>query len=300
MIDIRNILCPVDRSEISARTLGVAASLAHWFDARLRVLEVVSTTLPPLAASPAAVKGLSLQMRRAILEELERFAEPARQVGVPMYFEVEEGEVVAEILAEADELPADLIVVGTHGRSGFERFALGSVAEKVLRRARCPVLTVPPGEMAAPATGAPFSTIVCAVDFSDASLKGLEYAFALAEEGDAKIIVTHVIDWPDDSSLPPALASAVANTRHEWEDTKRAQLARLVPTSVRDWCTPEEVLLVGSPSRDIVRLAQERAADVIVMGVHGRGAIDLAIFGSTTHRVVRDAPCPVLTVRTRG
>lgn len=299
MIDVRNILCPVDRSDASGRALAVGAALAHWFDARLRVLEVVSTTLPPVAASPAAVKGLSIELRRAILEELERFAEPARRFGAPTYFEVEEGDVVAGILAEAAELPADLIVIGTHGRSGFERFTLGSIAEKVLRRAEHPVLTVPPGDIVVPSDGPPFKTMICAVDFSDASLKGLEYAFSLAEEGNAQILVTHVIDWPDDSSLPPALSSAIASTRREWEDSKRAQLRQLVPTSVRDWCTPEEVLLVGSPARDLVRLAQERHADLIVMGVHGRGALDLAIFGSTTHQVVREAPCPVLTVRTR-
>jgi nucleotide-binding universal stress UspA family protein len=297
MIDVRNILCPVDRSDVSGRALGVGAALAHWFDARVRVLEVVSSTLPPLAASPAAVQGLSIELRRAILDELERFAAPAREFGVPMYFEVEEGDVVTAVLEEAAELPADLIVIGTHGRSGFERFALGSVTEKILRRASCPVLTVPPGGVVEPSEGPPFRTIVAAVDFSEASLKGLEYAFSLAEEDNAQIIVAHVLDWPDETSLPPALAGAVANTRREWEGTKRAQLNQLVPQAVQDWCAPEAVLLVGSPARDLVTLARERDADLIVMGVHGRGALDLAIFGSTTHRVVRHAPCPVLTVR---
>ncbi len=240
-----------------------------------------------------------MDVRRALLEELDRFAQPARSSGVPMHFTVEEGNVVNEILREAAALHADLIVLGTHGRSGFDRVGLGSVTEKVLRRASCPVLTVPPSDTAVPlADGPPFRRIVCAVDFSDASLKGLEHAFSLAQEDDAQLFVTHVIDWPDDANLPPALAQAIASTRREWEHGKQRQLEQLVPESSRTWCRPEHVLRVGPPARELLRVAAEREADLIVVGVHGRGAIDLALFGSTTHKILRDAGCPVLTVRT--
>jgi nucleotide-binding universal stress UspA family protein len=300
MIDIHNILCPVDRSDISRRALLVAAALARWHDARLRVLEVVSVPLPAPSAAPVAVTGLSLEVRRRLLEELDRFAEPARASGVPMHFTVEEGNIVNAILGEAASLPADLLVMGTHGRSGFERLALGSVTDKAIRRAACPVLTVPPSDGAVPfEVGPPFKRIVCAVDFSDASLKALEHAFALAQEDDAELFVTHVIDWPDDASMPPALAQAITATRRDWEDEKRRQLERLVPDSVRAWCRPQHVLRVGSPVRELLRVAEEHDADLIVMGVHGRRALDRALFGSTTHAMVREAACPVLTVRAR-
>jgi nucleotide-binding universal stress UspA family protein len=300
MTDINHILCPVDRSEIARRALLVAAALARWHDARLRVMEVVSVPLPAPSAAPAAIQGLSMDVRRGLLEELDRFAEPARSSGVPMHFTVEEGNVVNEILSEAAEHHADLIVMGTHGRSGFDRVALGSVTEKVLRRAPCPVLTVPPADTTVPvADGPPFKRIVCAVDFSDASLKGLDHAVTLAQEDDAQLFVTHVIAWPDDATLPPALAQAITSTRREWEHEKLRQLQQLVPESARTWCRPETVLRVGSPARELLRLAAERDADLIVMGVHGHGAIDRALFGATAHKVVRDARCAVLTVRTR-
>jgi nucleotide-binding universal stress UspA family protein len=300
MTDIHDILCPVDRSDIARRALLVAAALARWHDARLRVMEVVSVPLPAPFAAPAAVQGLSMDVRRGLLEELDRFAEPARSSGVPMHFTVEEGNVVNEILTAAGALHADLIVMGTHGRSGFDRVALGSITEKVLRRASCPVLTVPPSDTAVPvADGPPFKRIVCAVDFSDASLKGLEYAFTLAQEDDAQLFVTHVIDWPEDATLPSALAQAIAATRRDWEHEKRRQLERLIPESTRTWCRPEQVLRVGSPAGELLRVAAERDADLIVMGVHGRAAIDVALFGSTTHKIVRGAACPVLTVRAK-
>jgi nucleotide-binding universal stress UspA family protein len=162
------------------------------------------------------------------------------------------------------------------------------------------VLTVPPSATTVPIDdGPPFRRIVCAVDFSDSSLKGLEQALSLAQEDAAQLFVTHVIDWPDDATLPPALAQAIASTRRDWEHEKQRQLERLIPESARAWCQPEAVLRIGSPARELLRVAEERDADLIVMGVHGRGAIDRALFGSTTHKIVRDARCAVLTVRTR-
>lgn len=298
MTDIHAILCPVDRSDIARRALLVGAALARWYDARLHVMEVVSVPLPAPSAAPAAVRGLSLDVRRNLLEELDRFAEPARASGAPMRFAVEEGNVVNAVLAQAAELQAGLIVMGTHGRSGFDRLALGSVTEKLLRRARCPVLTVPPGDTAVPlADGPPFKRIVCGVDFSDASLKGVEHALTLAQEDDARLCLTHVINWPDDETLSPALAAAIAGTRRDWEREKHRQLERLMPASAETWCEPEVLVRVGSPARELLRVAAEREADLIVMGVHGRGAIDQLVFGSTTHHLVREARCPVLTVR---
>jgi nucleotide-binding universal stress UspA family protein len=297
--DVRNVLCPVDRSPTSLRALLVGAALARWHDARLRVMEVVSLPLLPPSMAPVIVQGLTMEVRTALLEELDRFSDPVRRFGVPIHFAVEEGDIATGIVTEAANVPADLIVMGTHGRSGFERLALGSVTEKVLRRASCPVLTVPPNEHPLPESGAPFRRIVCAVDFSAASIKGLEYAYSLAQEADATLWVTHVIDWPEDRTLPESLAKAVASTRREWEDEKRRQLKVLVPDTAGTYCRPERVLLVGSPAAELVRFADEKQADVIVVGVHGRGAFDLAVFGSTTHKVVREAGCPVLTIRSR-
>jgi nucleotide-binding universal stress UspA family protein len=294
MIEINAILCPVDRSEVSRRALIVGAELARWYGARLRVLEVAAAGLPPAAASPSAVAGLTPALRRAILDELQRFAACADGVATDVV--VEEGDVVTRILAEASARATGLIVMGTHGRSGVERLVAGSITEKVLRQAPCPVLTVPPGQGAVPPGPGPFKSILCAVDFSQASTHAVQYALSLAQEADARLVVAHVVDWPNTAGLSAPLAAAINETRRDYDARRLEQLRAAVPASAREWCRVEEILATGTPGREIVRLANTQAIDLIVMGVHGRSALNLAIFGSTTRQVVHDAHCPVLTV----
>jgi len=294
MIEIDTILCPVDRSEVSRRALLVGAALARWYRARLRVLEVVAAGVPPAAATPAAVTGLTPAWRRAILDELRRFAACAD--GVTTDVVVEEGDVVTRILADASARASGLIVMGTRGRGGLERLVAGSVTEKVLRQAPCPVLTVPPGQGAVPPGPGPFKAILCAVDFSRASLHAVEYALSLAQEADARLVLAHVIDWPNTAGFSALLAAAVEETRRDYERRRLDQLGAAVPAAAREWCRVEEILVTGAPGREIVHVADTQAIDLIVMGVHGRSALNLAIFGSTTRQVVHDAHCPVLTV----
>lgn len=294
MIEINTVLCPVDRSEVSRRALMVGAALARWYDARLRVLEVASAGLPPAAASPSAVAGMTPALRRAILDELQRFAACADGVATDVV--VEEGDVVTRILADASARATGLIVMGTHGRAGLPRLVAGSITEKVLRQAPCPVLTVPPGQRAVPPGPGPFKAMLCAVDFSRASLHAVEYALSLAQEADARLVIAHVIDWPNTATLSPPLAAAIDESRRDYETRRLADLRAVVPPSAREWCRVEEVLAIGTPGRELVRIAGTQAIDLIVMGVHGRSALNLALFGSTTRRVVHDARCPVLTV----
>lgn len=281
MIEIKRILVPCDFSAFSARALERAAAIARWYEARLTVLHVV-----PLAQD--------LPPREVAAAELARFVEPARDAGVPIETAVAEGDPVREILGRASESRADLLVIGTHGRGGFERWVLGSVTEKVLRKAPCPVLTVS-GHGSAPAPAA-LKSILCPVDFSEASLRALEYAFSLAQETDARLTLLHVVRELPAASDPASFD--VSGYRARVLEEARRRLHGLVPAGVRDWCTPEERVATGKPHREIVGAAQAQAAGLIVMGVHGRGVVDLALFGSTTHQVVRAADCPVLTIRT--
>ena len=117
---------------------------------------------------------------------------------------VESGYPVRHILARAAALPADLVVMGTHGRSGFERLVLGSVTEKVLRKAPCPVMAVPPP--AVTVGKLPYGRLLCPVDFSDSSEAALRFACSIAEEADARLTIVHVFDWqarrrPDDGAV---------------------------------------------------------------------------------------------------
>jgi nucleotide-binding universal stress UspA family protein len=126
---------------------------------------------------------------------MKNLASTVEGTRVPLEIALGEGYPAYAIAAKAAEAKSDLIVIGTHGRSGVERLMLGSVTEKVLRKAGCPVLTVPPkaGDPA-PAAPATFKRIVCAIDFSDCSMRALEYAMSLAQESNSTLIVLHVIE----------------------------------------------------------------------------------------------------------
>jgi nucleotide-binding universal stress UspA family protein len=302
MIEIRRILCPTDLSEIAPRAFDHALALARFHQAEVELLYVSEPLLPgpaaPASYPPWAV--LDPAVRGRLREALEALAAGAQPLGVPVSPNIVEGRVVAELLGRARAWPADMIVMGTHGRGGFERWVLGSVTEKVLRQAPCPVLTVPP-----PATGVHpqgavlFRRIVCPVDFSAASLAALRHALKLAEESAAEITVVHVVEWLAEEEPGAKIAGFdVPEFRRYLEKDARERLSRLVPADARDWCEPREEVLGGRPWREILRLADERSADLVVMGVRGRNAIDLALFGSTTHHVVRGARCPVLVVHT--
>jgi nucleotide-binding universal stress UspA family protein len=159
------------------------------------------------------------------------------------------------------------------------------------------VLTVPP--RAPDAVPIPsFKNILCAIDFSDSSLKALHYASSLAQETDARLTVLHVIELPvsgEHASVgsTDVLRQYAVATEQERRDT----LKTVVPDAVRAYCHVETELRKGKPYREILQAAAERKSDVIVMGVQGRGPVDLAFFGSTAQHVVRQAVCPVLTLR---
>jgi nucleotide-binding universal stress UspA family protein len=209
--------------------------------------------------------------------------------------DLEEGPVVHEILQAAQSRAADLIVMGTHGRGGFEHLLLGSVTEKVLRKATCPVLTVPPGERQ-PAPSGAFKTILCATDFSDTATRAIAYARALAERSHGRLILVHALDWPF-GQMPRPPATPLAELLVSMETDADERLHKAVPDEHRHQCHVEQVVTRGRAPHDIVRLAKDQGADLVVLGVRGRGAINLALLGSTAHYVIREAACPVLTVR---
>src|SRR5262249_17976903 len=138
--------------------------------------------------------------RQLMEEELRSWLEPANRAGLRITPLVDEGNPATRILDRASSVQADFIVMGTHGLSGFEHFMLGSIAEKVLRRATCPVMTVPPA--AVTTARVPYTRLLCAVDFSESSLAALRFAFSIGKESDANLTILHVFEWPpDDETL---------------------------------------------------------------------------------------------------
>jgi nucleotide-binding universal stress UspA family protein len=164
------------------------------------------------------------------------------------------------------------------------------------------VLTVPPRARAT--SRLPFSRLLCPVDFSDASVAALQMARTLARESESALTVLHVIEWPWHeppapvvAGLPAAQAEALAEYHRYVETSARARLEGLIQKAVVDMSAPVPRLSYGKPYVEILRVAAEEAADLIVIGVHGRNLLDMTMFGSTTNQVVRQATCPVLTLR---
>jgi nucleotide-binding universal stress UspA family protein len=302
MIEIRRILCPTDLSDIAPRALDNALALARFHRAEIELLYVSEPLLPgpagPVSYPPWSV--LDPAVRGRLAQALEALIAGAAPKGVAIAPKVVEGRVVAELLGRARSWPADLVVMGTHGRGGFERLVLGSVTEKVLRQAPCPVLTVPPPAAGVHPEGSVlFRRIVCPVDFSPASLAALGHALKLAEESCADLHVLHVVEWlAEEDPMAHVAGFDVPEFRRHLQRDAESRLAKLVPDEARNWCKPHELVTRGRPWREILRVAEEQDAELVVMGVRGRNPVDLALFGSTTQHVVRGARCPVLVVHT--
>jgi len=302
MTAFKRILCPVDFSEFSRHALDEAIAIAHLYDGCVTALHVfpIAISADPFGGLPEFQPFTLTDRHRAhILRQLSDFAvsegAEARRITVALR---EGTDIHAEILEAADRMNPDLIVMGTHGRSGFQHVMLGSVAEKVLHKARYPVLTVPRrAPDAVPRGPVPFARILCAIDFSECSLAALRHAISLAADTGARVDVLSVVQlipmYETMSGVPlyyPGLLSDLKADIWKRLNSVVAEAAPEIPV--------ERIVTVGSPHREIVRVASERNAELVLLGAYSHGPIDHMFFGSTTNHVVHQARCPVLTVRT--
>jgi nucleotide-binding universal stress UspA family protein len=297
---IQRILCAVDLSGASADAAAQAIALATWCHARITALHVCEPVFAPIPGLPPLNERIREDERALARECLAQYFVGARAAGVPVEVRVDAGSPAAGILDCADATRADVIVMATHGASGVQHLVLGSVTEKVLRQARCGVLTVPPLARTAPPR--PFSRILCPVDFSDPSLSAVESAVSLARASSATLTLMHVVEWPWHEPPPPAdglpgpQAAALVEFRRYIEASARMRLEKLAADVALE-SPPVLSIAHGRPYVEILRVAAESGADLIVMGVHGRNVVDMTLFGSTTNQLVRRATCPVLTFR---
>jgi nucleotide-binding universal stress UspA family protein len=286
-----HVLCPVDFSDTSQHALDHAAAIAHRDQARLTVLFVFanlpSMDVPPLVLSPADRERIRVDLRRMC-------ANVPNAVHVDLV--VREAErVYRAILEEQNGLGADLLVLGTHGRSGFQHMAVGSVTEKVIRAVKCPTLVVPPRAAdVSPGTAPRVERILCPIDFSASSMNAFALARAMAEETGARLTALAVVDVAYELRDSSMLANLdVEGIARATESETRRRLAGLAGHGAH---TIEAVVECGAAPAKVLERAARDGSDLIVMGVHGRGALDLRLFGSTTHQVIRRATCPVLVI----
>jgi len=290
MLKIERILCPVDFSEFSTRAYEYAHSLARQYRAKLFVQHVAEPFLSihHTQISQDLIDQVYSQEVAEVKQKVRELAAPGAEVEPEIV--LERGPVADSILQFAECRDIDLIAMGTHGRRGLDRVVLGSVTERILRKARCPVLTVhgpTEGSATAGDKTVQLRKILFCTDFSDNSPRALEYAFLLACQYKAEISLLHVIERSSGGKDVDAEKQQVLQ-----------QLQTVVPENVQRCATVVPAVRVGKAYEQILEHAAETQADLIVMGVRGRNAVDLALFGSTTHRVIQLGQCPVLVVRT--
>ena len=271
------ILCPVDFSELSGHALRHAARLAACGDAKVIAVFANWFDAPPYFTE-GRIEELTREFRdsqAAAEQSLAAFVTSTLGEMAPaVEIRVAEGLPADVILALAAGTAAGLIVMGTHGRTGYNRWTMGSVAERVLRESPVPLLTV-----RGPSEGQ-IRRILCPVADTEVSRQALGLAAELAVCFGATLTALHVRE-PHADAAPPDLCARV-------------------PAEERTRCNVREVERHGDAASEIVRLAAEESFDLLVLGAARRTFFDGLVLGTTTIRAVRHAPCPVLTVGQRS
>jgi nucleotide-binding universal stress UspA family protein len=302
MILLKHVLVATDFSPASEAALTYGRALARTFGASLHVLHVVENFfLRPTPSDPHAIVTAKTRTLTERLTDDDRTALKARAV-------VEVSDSAADAIVEyARNETIDAIVLGTHGRTAMEQLLVGSVAERVVRTAPCPVLTVRHPEhdfvvreqQKSEATMIVLKRILVATDFSEPSDAALSYGRELARTFGAQMLVTHVVD----NVLTRAYGGdgfvfTDPDLQHDVEASALRQLEGLISAEDREVLRAEALILTSNtPAFALVDYARTHEIDLIVMGTHGRGAVAHLLMGSVAERVVRTAPCPVLTVR---
>src|SRR4030095_10158992 len=228
---IERILCPIDFSDISHHALAHAAAIGRWYRAQLTMLYVF-VSLPTVDLPPVM---LDEEDRARLIAQMREFACIVPR-DVPVDCQVREAGLVHDaIVTQVDTTKADMLVLGTHGRSGFQRLFLGSVTEKVMRNVKCPTLIVPPRTPdIAPDAPVQFRRILCPIDFSYSSLAALEYAINMAEESDAQLTLLHVTELPAALKQEPFFLDVdLSRVREAAVNDAHRKLEQLIPDEAR-------------------------------------------------------------------
>jgi nucleotide-binding universal stress UspA family protein len=286
----KSILCPIDFSEFSVKAYDYAQSLAWHYKAELLVQHVRYTF--PAFYIDASYKEIRRKLRTDALQKLREFAKRPTRIQVQPQCVVRDGNASDKILSFAETKEVDLIVMGTHGLRGVDLLMLGSVTERVLRKARCPVLVVrkpahdfvSPGEKADPIN---IKKIVLCMDFSQHAQGALNHAFSIAKQYNAELTLLHVLEHP------PGSTDIQSTTAKATE-----QLSESVPPRAPKPSHVKFLVRIGKSYQQIIEVALEAQTDLVIMGVRGRSSLNSALFGSTTYRVIQLGPCPVLAVHT--
>ena len=286
-ISLSNILVATDFSPASEAALGFALAIARRYESRIYVAHVILPNTYQLVP-PEAVEPTYELVRRQAEEEMTDLLVSGRLRSVVHEVLLEEGLLWTTLAQMIQKHSIQLVIVGTHGRTGARKLLLGSAAEEIFRVADCPVMTVGPQVKTEPPQEVELKRILYATDFTAKGERSAAYALSLAQEHQAQLTLLHVIENGDGvSSRNVAALRAVFLKR----------LDAIVPPEARSWCDPACVVTVGNAADQILAVARERAADLIVLGVRRATGFAGHLPASRAYKVVCQSGCPVLTIR---
>jgi len=296
-VQFNTILCATDFSDFSNHTVGYGVALAKEFGARLIICHVIDLSsvaiygefqLDPVGQQNRIMEDANVQLE-ALAGDQPVTWEPMISVGKP----------ADEISRAVEEQNIDLVITATRGRSGFKRLILGSVTERLMRTLTCPLLVVrsPEHELATPAEQKfQLKKILVGCDFSPDSGRAFDHGLSLAQEFQAELHLAHVIEPPVQPNLLIEETFVSGEIHEDYNKQLIQKLKDMVPGEAANWCTPQTSIMEGQPYDELVKYADTRDIDMIVLGVRGHGLVKTLFLGSTTDRVIRDSPCPVLSV----
>ncbi len=294
---VKHILFATDFSPCSAPAFRYAVEWAKVFDATLTLFHGIS--LQPGVDIDAGIAQRYLDEQRNVAEEhLKQLLDEAHQHVPHAALEMRTGLASSQICDVAREQHTDLIITGTHGWTGFNRVVFGSIAERVIQRAPCPVLSIPDRN---PDETTDLHTltlqprqIVLPVDFSDCSIDAYEYGVEVAKWFDASVTLVHAIE-PLSYSLDFSLTHPLEDKANRKKIEHRLQ--ELTTVLIEQGLSARYELVYTPTMEAIVKTSAAQEADLVVMGTHGRKGLPRLILGSTTAKVLQHTPYPILTVK---
>ena len=296
-VELKKIICATDISDFSNHSVSCGIALAREFGAKLYVCHVID--FPTSFIYGDTPIFLIEQQKQAIENTHERLEKLIGKAQVEWKALVTMGHAADEITRLAKENGVDLAISATHGRSGLKRLILGSVTERLMRTLHCPLLIVrgPEHDFSTSENRRfRFQRILIGCDFSTDSSLAFQHGLSLAQEFQSELHLVHVMEPPVYMDFFKTSVESEEDLQQDLQSRIKEKLTNMVPEEAHNWCTPQTALLDGQPHEELTRYAEKNNVDLIVLGVRGQGLAETLFVGSTTDRVVRRSPCPVLSV----
>ncbi len=297
-MDVKKILLPLDFSEFSEKALEFAIGISTKFDIHLTLLHVVVLFQDDIDESERLEqyeKWIKKQEAN-VIRQMNSSKDKVKKHGIQVDTEIIRGISAAEsILEYIESIKFDIVLIGTHGRTGLKHLFLGSVAEKIVRLSPIPVLTVHRS-----IHKFQLQKLLVPIDFSPYSQESAEIAISLAKEFNAEIDFLHVIEQEVHPSFYAAGIESIFQIDKDLKDRVIQNLRDFLAEQVHPDLPVNYIVKEGKAHKQIVDISKEKNSDIIIISTHGLTGLDYFLLGSTTEKVVRWANCPVLTVKKKN